>query len=72
MVSGGDSYCYDERYKNDVFRWSCFTSNDEIGRLAFYNCSKLTSLTLPSSVTGIQYSTFKGCTKLTSLALFLI
>ena len=42
----------------------------EIGRLAFYNCSKLTSLTLPSSVTGIQYSTFKGCTKLTSLALF--
>lgn len=70
VVSGGDSYCYDERYKNDVFRWSCFTSNDEIGRLAFYNCSKLTSLTLPSSVTGIQYSTFKGCTKLTSLALF--
>ena len=70
VVSGGDSYCYDEYYKNDIFRCGCYTSNDNIGRLAFYNCSNLTSLTLPSSVTGIKYSAFKGCTKLTSLALF--
>ena len=70
VVSGGDSYCYDELFKNDVFRYSCRTSNDIIGRLAFYNCSKLTSLTLPSSVTGTGYSAFKGCTNLTSLALF--
>lgn len=70
VVSGGDSYCYEEHFKNDVFRYNCFTSNDMIGRLAFYNCSNLTSLTLPSSVTSIGYSAFEGCTNLTSLALF--
>lgn len=70
VVSGGDSYCYEEHFKNDVFKYNCFTSNDMIGRLAFYNCSNLTSLTLPSSVTSIGYSAFEGCTNLTSLALF--
>ena len=70
VVSGGDFYCYDESYKDNVFMYNCKTSNDEIGRLAFYNCSNLTSLTLPSSIISIGSRAFIGCTKLTSLALF--
>ena len=30
VVSGGDGYCYDEHYKNDVFKYNCFTSNYQI------------------------------------------
>ena len=38
-----------------------------IGRYSFYNCRGLTSITLPNSVTSINYSAFKRCTSLTSV-----
>ena len=34
---------------------------------AFYNCSGLISITIPSSVTSIGHSAFSGCSKLTSI-----
>ena len=34
---------------------------------AFYNCSSLTSITIPSSVTNIGDKAFEGCTSLTSV-----
>jgi TolB-like protein len=34
---------------------------------AFYGCSSLTSITIPSSVTGIGHSAFYGCGSLTSI-----
>ena len=40
-----------------------------IGYLAFFGCSGLTSLTLPSSLTSIGNSAFDGCSGLTSLTL---
>ncbi len=36
---------------------------------AFYNCSGLTSITIPNSVTAIDVSTFLGCTSLTSVSI---
>ncbi len=46
-----------------------FTSNDKIGDYAFYGCSGLTSLTLPSGVTKIGGGAFFNCSGLTSLTL---
>ncbi|MEG1923836.1 MAG: leucine-rich repeat domain-containing protein, partial [Clostridia bacterium] len=40
-----------------------------IGNRAFYNCSNLSSVTLPSSVTSIGDSTFYGCHSLSSITL---
>ena len=60
IVKGGDSY-----YPGD----NCYTSNDEIGEKAFYDCSRLTSLTLPDGITSIGISAFAYCSGLTSLNL---
>ena len=53
-------------YYNSV---NCYTSDDVIGNYAFSDCSGLTSLILPSSVTSIGSSAFSGCSGLTSLTL---
>ena len=58
IVEGGD---YDGYYSS---------SNDKIGDYAFFGCSRLTSLTLPSGVTEIGYSAFEGCSGLTSIYVY--
>ena len=40
-----------------------------IGRNAFYDCTGLTSITIPDSVTSIGNSAFDGCTGLTSVTI---
>ena len=62
IVKGGDIYFYSSYFY-------CYTSDDVIGAYAFYGCSSLASLTLPSSVTEIGESAFEGCSSLTSLTL---
>lgn len=41
----------------------------KIGSFAFYNCSKLTSVTIPSSITSIGDNAFNGCAGLSSVTI---
>ena len=43
------------------------TSGESIGYGAFHNCSGLTSITIPDSVTSIEMDAFSGCSSLTSV-----
>ena len=61
IVKGGLPYI---KYLGGVY-----TSNDKLGYAAFSDCSGLTSLTIPSSVTSIGESAFDGCSGLTSLTI---
>ena len=63
IVEGGDSYYTD--YDNNNY----YTSNDVIGRMAFFGCSGLMSLNLPAGITEIDYGAFALCSGLTSLTL---
>ena len=63
IVEGGSAYYSD---RDDSF---IYTSNDKLGDFAFYGCSGLTSLTLPSSVTKIGCYALSSCIGLTSLTL---
>ena len=64
IVSGGGRYLYDD-YLRDYF----YTHDNEFGSRTFYNCSGLTSLSLPSGITSIGWEAFSGCSGLTSLIL---
>ena len=46
-----------------------FTSVTSIGTAAFFQCSKLTSLTIPASVTEIGNGAFRYCSGLTSVTI---
>ena len=61
IVKGGLPYI---KYLGGVY-----TSNDKLGYAAFSDCSGLTSLTIPSSVTSIGENAFYGCSGLTSLTI---
>ena len=62
IVEGGDYYYY----ANYGYY---YTSNDVIGFCAFYDCRRLTRLTLPAGITKIGEDAFWGCSGLTSLTL---
>ncbi len=57
--------------KTDVVIPSTINGIDvtNIGESAFYNCSSLTSITIPNSVTSIGKSAFYGCRSLTSIVI---
>ena len=61
IVEGGSAYYSD---RDDGF---IYTSNDKLGDYVFFDCSGLTSLTLPSSVTEIGGFAFNDCSGLTSI-----
>lgn len=51
------------QYKGNTY------SVTSIGEYAFYDCDKLTSITIPSSVTTIGESAFRYCSNLTSITI---
>ena len=63
IVEGGSAYYSD---RDDGF---ICTSNDKLGDYAFYGCSGLTSLTIPSGVTKIGCYALSSCIGLSSLTL---
>ena len=67
IVKGGDCYYRVDNGYGTYYYY--YTSDDVIGAYAFKNCSDLTSLTLPSSVTRIGDYAFYKCSGLTSLTL---
>ena len=60
FVAGGDSYY-------NYYGYGYYTSNDIIGESAFCDCSSLTSVIIPSSVTSIVESAFENCSSLKSI-----
>jgi hypothetical protein len=50
-------------YENEKYKVT------EIGKYAFYNCSSLTSITIPNSVTSIEEFAFENCSSLTSVTI---
>ena len=65
IVSGGDYY-YSQRAG---ILETYYTKDDEIGFCAFSNCSGLTRLFLPSTITSIGHFAFENCSGLTSMTL---
>ena len=63
IVEGGSAYYSD---RDDGF---IYTSNDKLGDYVFFDCSGLTSLTLPSSVSKIGCYALSNCIGLTRLTL---
>lgn len=68
IVEGG-GYYYTGRVAWSDFSVTYYTSNDCLGAAAFYNCSSLISLTIPSCVTSIDWGAFYGCSGLTGFTI---
>ena len=68
-IFGASSYSDNSSYVPSSLNEVIITGGTSIGSSAFYNCSGLTSITIPDSVTNIGDSAFYGCSSLTSITI---
>ena len=66
---GASSYSDNSNYVPSSLKSVVITGGSSIGSSAFYNCSSLTSITIPDSVTSIGEYAFSGCSSLTSITI---
>ena len=66
-IFGASSYSSNEGYIPASLKEVIITGGTSIGDHAFYNCSSLTSITIPDSVTSIGKEAFYGCSCLASV-----
>ena len=64
---GASSYSSNATYVPTSLKKVILTAGTSIASYAFYNCSKLTSITIPIGVTSIGERAFSGCSSLTSI-----
>ena len=57
----------DNKYVPTSLKKVIITGGKSIGSSAFYDCTSLTSIEIPNSVTSIGDSAFRGCTSLTNI-----
>ncbi|MBQ9343270.1 MAG: leucine-rich repeat protein, partial [Clostridia bacterium] len=56
-------------YRNDITSVSIGEGVSTVGQNAFYDCSKIQNVELPSSLVIIRTNAFRGCSALTSISL---
>ncbi len=71
LLGRSNPLCYAEDLyiNNEIVTEAVLTTATKISTYAFYNCSSLTSVTIPESVTTIGSYAFYGCSLLTSIAI---
>ena len=65
-IFGAGRYSYNGDYVPSSLKKVTITGGN-IGSCAFYGCTSLTEVTIPSSVTSIDYYAFEGCRGLTAV-----
>ena len=68
-IFGASSYNSNFSYVPTSLKTVVITGGSSIGSYAFYNCSRLTSITIPDSVTSIGSYAFAWCDGLTSITI---
>lgn len=68
VVAGGGAYFINDDIGGD-YVYCCLENDDEIPSYIFKQCSVLTTVIIPNSVTSIGYSAFQGCSGLTSVTI---
>ena len=63
-IFGAPDHLSQNQYIPSTIKSVCITGGSKIGGFSFYNCNHLTSITLPDSITSMNFNTFAGCDQL--------